>query len=123
MAKFDASALAPESADDSVFASAASKDNPAVGWLRASYEEDAAKSVKVPANQARTVHNMLHNAAKTLNVGCAVRLSFDGKTHTVSKETWELVKGLNGRQVTIVFRAKDRVSRPRKAKTESAPTA
>lgn len=122
MAKFDASALAPESADDGAFASAASKDNPAVAWLRASYEEDTAKQVKVPANQARTVHNMLHNAAKTLNVGCAVRLSFDGKTHTVSKETWEAVKALGGRQVTVIFRGKDRVSRPRKNKSD-APSA
>src|SRR3546814_6784769 len=52
-----------------------------------------------------------------LNVGCAVRLQWDGQTHTINKDTWDLVKGLGGKHVTIVFKGKDRVSRPRKAKT------
>lgn len=119
-AKFDASALSPTSADEGAFKSESAKSNPAVEWLRASYEADAARQVKVPANQVRTVHNMLHNAARELQVGCAVRLQWDGETHTVSKETWETVKGLGAKHVTIVFKGKDRVSRPRKAKTDTA---
>ncbi len=118
MAKFDLSALSPESADDDAFKSEATKDNPAREWLRASYESDAARQVKVPATQVRAVHNMLHNAARDLNIGCAVRFQWDGKTHTVSKETWETVKGLGGKHVTVIFRGKDRVSRPRKPKTD-----
>lgn len=109
--------LKPESADESAFKSEATKDNPAIEWLRASYQEDAARQVKVPANQVRAVHNMLHNAARELKVGCAVRLQWDGKTHTVSKDTWEAVKGLGGKHVTVIFKGKDRVSRPRKAKS------
>lgn len=115
--KFDLSAVAPEAAEDSAFKTSAVKDNPAVQWLRDSYETEQARQVKVPANQVRTVHNMLHNAARELNIGCAVRLQWDGKTHTISKETWDEVKGLGGKHVTVLFRGKDRVSRPRKAKT------
>jgi hypothetical protein len=115
--KFDPTALAPEAADDGAFKSEATKNNPAVAWLRDSYESDAARQVKVPATQVRAVHNMLHNAARELNVGCAVRLQWDGKTHTVNKDTWEAVKALGGKHVTIVFKGKDRVARPRKAKT------
>lgn len=124
-AKFDVTAITPETASEDAFASATVKDNPAVQWLRDSYEQDTAKQVKVPASQVRTVHNMLHNAAKSLNVGCAVRLSWDGKSHTVSKETWEAVKALGGTKlVTVIFRGKDRVSRPRKNKgTATTPTA
>lgn len=118
--KFDASALAPETADDSAFKSESTRSNPAVQWLRDSYESDAARQVKVPASQVRTVHNMLHNAARELNVGCAVRLQWDGETHTINKDTWEAVKALgSNKAVTIVFKGKDRVSRPRKAKTEN----
>lgn len=116
-AKFDASALSPESADENAFKSESAKNNPAVEWLRQSYELDTARQVKVPANQVRTVHNMLHNAARDLGVGCAVRLQWDGKTHTINKDTWEAVKALGGKHVVIVFKGKDRVSRPRKAKT------
>lgn len=116
-AKFDASALSPESADENAFKSESAKNNPAVEWLRQSYELDRARQVKVPANQVRTVHNMLHNAARELGVGCAVRLQWDGKTHTINKDTWEAVKALGGKHVVIVFKGKDRVSRPRKAKT------
>lgn len=116
-AKFDASALTPDAADETAFKSESTKNNPAVQWLRDSYESDAARQVKVPANQVRTVHNMLHNAARELNVGCAVRLQWDGQTHTINKDTWEAVKSLGGKHVTIVFKGKDRVSRPRKAKS------
>jgi hypothetical protein len=122
MAKFDLSSVTPEAGDDNAFKSAAAKDNPAVGWLRESYENDETRQVKVPANQVRTVHNMLHNAARDLKIGCAVRLQFDGKSHTVSKETWEAVKALGARQVVVLFKGKDRVSRPRKNKGET-PTA
>lgn len=113
-AKFDLTALTTDAADDDVFKSEAARENPAVGWLSESYETDTPRQVKVPASQARTVHNMLHNAARDLNVGCAVRLVWDGKTHTVSKETWEAVKALGGKHVTVIFRGKPRVSRPRK---------
>jgi hypothetical protein len=115
-AKFDPTALTVEAADDNAFVTAAVKNNPACEWLRASYESEQSRQVKVPANQVRTVYNMLQGAAKSLNVGCAIRLQWDGKTHTVSKETWEMVKGLGGKHVTILFRAKDRVARPRQAK-------
>ena len=116
-AKFDVSALAPEAANDDAFKSEATKNNPAVQWLRDSFESEQSRQVKVPATQVRTVHNMLHNAARELGVGCAVRLQWDGQSHTVSKDTWEAVKALGGKHVTIVFKGKDRVSRPRKAKT------
>jgi hypothetical protein len=117
-AKFDPTSLAPEAADDNAFKSEKAANNPAVQWLRDSYETEQARQVKVPANQVRSVHNMLHNAARELNIGCAVRFQYNGETHTVSKETWEAVKALGGKHVTILFRGKDRVSRPRKTKTE-----
>ncbi len=109
--------LQPEAASDDAFKSESAKSNPAIEWLRQSYELDTARQVKVPANQVRAVHNMLHNAARELKVGCAVRFQFNGATHTVSKETWEAVKALGAKQVVVVFKGKDRVSRPRKAKT------
>ncbi len=116
-AKFDASALAPESANDDAFKSESAKSNPAIEWLRQSYELDTARQVKVPATQVRAGHTMLDNAARELSGGCAVRLQWDGKTHTVNKDTWEAVKGLGGKHVTVIFKGKDRVARPRKAKT------
>lgn len=116
-AKFDPTSLTPEAADDNAFKSETAKNNPAVQWLRDSYESDQSRQVKVPATQVRTVHNMLHNAARELSVGCAVRLQWDGQTHTINKDTWEAVKALGGKHVTIVFKGKDRVARPRKPKT------
>lgn len=113
MAKFDLNAVKPESAEFPT--AAAHKENPAREWLRDSYESDEARQVVVPASQVRSVVNLLHNAARELSVGCAVRLGWDGKVHTVSKETWEAVKVMNGQKnVTVMFKGKERSERPRK---------
>src|SRR3546814_8783876 len=71
-AKFDASALTPDAADETAFKSESTKNNPAVQWLRDSYESDAARQVKVPANQVRRSEEHTSELQSLMRISYAV---------------------------------------------------
>jgi hypothetical protein len=103
------------------------EDNPFLGdngWLVATYgDENSAKSVTVPNDEARSLYVLIQRSAAKVGVGVAVQTK-DGKGHRVDyvnvtpdaeTKTFAWVNAETGRKyngdIKVVWKAKDRKQR------------
>lgn len=111
---FDLTKIKPEAAEWV----APTVDNPAREWVRDSFDNDgAARQIPVPADQAKTVVNMLNVGAKLEELGVAIRIRIGNEEFAASTELWDAVDKLGDKTVTIKYRGRKRAKRPRKNTT------
>ena len=103
------------------------KSNPAVPLLHSSWNDQEAKKVTVPTEDARSLYGMLVRGAEEIGKGVSVRIKVGKELHTGSKEFWENLAKAAARYadenggaellVQVIFHTKARQLRPRKVTT------
>lgn len=120
-AKFDLSSVKPEAAEWKSGVDESS--NPAIAWLRESYETGSARQVPVPAAQVRSVVSLFQQAARVTKLGMKLRIVLDGTEYVPVKETLDAIEKHGNKRVHVKYLGKVLTPRPRKNKSETPESA